>query len=53
MPTLSKILLFTPASKFKSKILNFFGFSFLPTVFYLFTKITQKIKKKNTLIELT
>lgn len=47
MISIRKILLFTPDSKFKSRILNLFGVSFLPAIFYLFTMIT-KIIKKNT-----
>ena len=49
MAVINKILLFTPASKFKSKILNLFGFSFLPSIIYLFTIITKKILKRKNL----
>jgi hypothetical protein len=46
MKLIKSLSLYTPPAKFKSKILNIFGFSFLPNIFYFFFSIFSLFKKK-------
>jgi hypothetical protein len=46
MKLIKSLSLYTPPAKFKSKILNIFGFSYLPNIFYFFFSIFSLFKKK-------
>ena len=46
MKLIKSLSLYTPPAKIKSKILNIFGFSYLPNIFYFFFSIFSFFKKK-------